>query len=120
MSIDVSTVRDRFPALRRIVHAHPAAYVVGPGGTAVPESVIDAVAGFMRDGSSDHGGPFVTSRETDAVAADARIAAMGCMVETVASLAVLRVLTGQRRMIDRLPEPGVGSSNPPEGAGGLQ
>jgi cysteine desulfurase family protein (TIGR01976 family) len=30
------------------------------------------MAGFMRAGGSNHGGPFVTSRETDAVAASAR------------------------------------------------
>ncbi len=74
MSIDVSDLRDRFPALRRMVHDHPAAYLDGPGGTQVPESVIDAMARFMRAGGSNHGGPFVTSRETDALVEEARSA----------------------------------------------
>ena len=40
----------------------------------MPEPVIGAMADFMRRGGSNHGGPFVTSRETDAVAHAARLA----------------------------------------------
>lgn len=74
MAFDVSSVREQFPALRRIVGGQAAAYLDGPGGTQVPESVIDAMAGFMRAGGSNHGGPFATSRETDAVTESARSA----------------------------------------------
>ena len=55
-----------------MVGGQPAAYLDGPGGTQVPRSVIDAMADFMRAGGSNHGGPFVTSRETDAVGEAAR------------------------------------------------
>ena len=72
MALDVEAVRSQFPALSRDVNGQPAAYLDGPGGTQVPNSVIDAMADFMRAGGSNHGGPFVTSRETDAVAASAR------------------------------------------------
>ena len=72
MALNVEAVRSQFPALSRTVDGQVAAYLDGPGGTQVPESVIDAMAGFMRAGGSNHGGPFVTSRETDAVAASAR------------------------------------------------
>ena len=72
MALDVEAVRSQFPALSRDVNGQPAAYLDGPGGTQVPDSVIDAMADFMRAGGSNHGGPFVTSRETDAVAASAR------------------------------------------------
>jgi cysteine desulfurase family protein (TIGR01976 family) len=72
VALDVEAVRRQFPALSRTVDGQVAAYLDGPGGTQVPESVIDAMAGFMRAGGSNHGGPFVTSRETDAVAASAR------------------------------------------------
>lgn len=72
MALDVEAVRSQFPALSRDVNGQPAAYLDGPGGTQVPKSVIDAMADFMRAGGSNHGGPFVTSRETDAVAASAR------------------------------------------------
>jgi cysteine desulfurase family protein (TIGR01976 family) len=74
MAFDVSSVREQFPALQRMVGGQAAAYLDGPGGTQVPESVIDAMAGFMRAGGSNHGGPFATSRETDAVTASSRSA----------------------------------------------
>ncbi len=74
MAFDVSSVREQFPALQRMVGGQAAAYLDGPGGTQVPESVIDAMAGFMRAGGSNHGGPFATSRETDAVTESARSA----------------------------------------------
>ncbi len=74
MAFDVSSVREQFPALQRMVGGQAAAYLDGPGGTQVPESVIDAMARFMRAGGSNHGGPFATSRETDAVTESARSA----------------------------------------------
>ena len=74
MTLDVSAVRSQFPALRRLVGGRPAAYLDGPGGTQAPESVIEAMAGFMRAGGSNHGGPFASSRETDAVTESARSA----------------------------------------------
>jgi len=72
VALDVEAIRSQFPALSRTVDGQVAAYLDGPGGTQVPKSVIDAMADFMRAGGSNHGGPFVTSRETDAVAASAR------------------------------------------------
>ncbi len=72
MSIDVEAVRARFPALRRTVDGRMAAYLDGPGGTQVPDQVIEAMAAFLGAGGSNLGGPFVTSRETDAVAESAR------------------------------------------------
>jgi cysteine desulfurase family protein (TIGR01976 family) len=74
MALDVASIRSQFPALARMVDGRPAAYLDGPGGTQVPEPVINAIAGFMRDGGSNNGGPFVTSRETDAVVEAARSA----------------------------------------------
>ena len=74
MTVDVPAVRDQFPALRRVVGGRTAAYLDGPGGTQAPESVIEAMAGFMRAGGSNHGGPFASSRETDAVTESARSA----------------------------------------------
>jgi cysteine desulfurase family protein (TIGR01976 family) len=74
MSFDPMLARMQFPALRRRVDGRAALYLDGPGGTQVPRTVIDAMAGFMEAGGSNHGGPFVTSRETDATAAAARAA----------------------------------------------
>jgi cysteine desulfurase family protein (TIGR01976 family) len=72
MSLDIPAIRLRFPALRRMVGDREAAYLDGPGGSQVPGSVIAAMSGYLEAGGSNHGGPFVTSRETDAVTGDAR------------------------------------------------
>jgi len=72
MPLDIEATRAQFPALRRTVDGRQVAYLDGPGGTQVPERVIDAMAGLLRDGVSNHGGPFVTSRESDAVTERAR------------------------------------------------
>jgi len=74
MPLDVSAIRSQFPALSRTVDGRSAAYLDGPGGTQTPESVITAMAGFMRAGGSNHGGPFASSRETDATTESARSA----------------------------------------------
>ena len=74
MPIDIEAVRAQFPALRRTVGDRPAAYLDGPGGTQVPERVIDAMANFLGAGGSNLGGTFVTSRETSAVTESARAA----------------------------------------------
>jgi cysteine desulfurase family protein (TIGR01976 family) len=70
VALDVQALRDRFPAL-----AGDLAFFDGPGGTQVPVDVIDAIAGYLRDSNANAGGHFATSRATDAVLADARLAA---------------------------------------------
>ena len=74
MTLDIASIRAGFPALQRILDGRQVAYLDGPGGTQAHSSVIEAMSGFMVRGGSNHGGPFVTSVETDAVAADARAA----------------------------------------------
>ena len=60
-------LRAQFPSLRdgRI-------YLDGPGGTQVHQSVYDAVAGYWRDRNANLGGPFETSRLSDATLQSAR------------------------------------------------
>lgn len=72
MGFDPHSVRGQFPALRREIDGRPVSYLDGPGGTQSPESVIDAMAGYLRSGSSNLGGPFLTSREADDVTEGAR------------------------------------------------
>ena len=71
-AFDPHTVRDDFPALSRQVDGQPVIFLDGPGGTQSPVAVIEAMAGYLRSGSSNLGGPFLTSRETGVVAANAR------------------------------------------------
>src|ERR671934_1624370 len=72
VAFDVEAVRARFSALRT-----PLAFFDGPGGTQVPDEVIEAIASYLRDSNANVGGPYETSRRTDALVADARLAAAG-------------------------------------------
>lgn len=47
MSIDINYIRDQFPALKRTCNGFPVAYLDGPGGTQVPQRVIDAVTHYL-------------------------------------------------------------------------
>ena len=65
--LDLSFVRSQFPALALIDAGRPAVYFDGPGGTQVPQRVIDAMAHYLIHTNSNHGGAFRTTRESDAV-----------------------------------------------------
>ncbi len=73
-AFDVAAIRGQFPALRRQQDGRPVAFLDGPGGTQVPERVIDAVSGYYRTMNANSGGPFVTSQATDALAESAHAA----------------------------------------------
>ena len=79
VAFDVEAVRARFTALRQ-----PIAFFDGPGGTQVPDSVIDAVASYFREANANVGGPYETSRRTEALIAQSRLTAadfLGCASE---------------------------------------
>ena len=66
---DVAAIRAQFPALRRQQDGRPVVFLDGPGGTQVPDRVIDAVSGYYRTMNANSGGAFVTSQATDVLAA---------------------------------------------------
>ena len=71
--LDEAAVRARFPALSRLdAGGRPFVFADAPGGTQVPDTVIEAMSAYLRGSNANSGGPFVTSRETDAVIAEAR------------------------------------------------
>jgi cysteine desulfurase family protein (TIGR01976 family) len=72
--LDIPWVRAQFPALAQTVNGHPAAFLDGPGGTQVPQRVIDAISGYLRRNNANTGGAYATSRDTDAMLAEARAA----------------------------------------------
>jgi cysteine desulfurase family protein (TIGR01976 family) len=73
---DPSALCRRFPGLARTGDdGRPVVYADAPGGSQVPDSVIDAIAGHLRSGISNTHGAFAASEETDALIADAREAA---------------------------------------------
>jgi cysteine desulfurase family protein (TIGR01976 family) len=65
-------LRALFPALQLTVNDQPAVFLDGPGGTQVPQRVIDAMSDYLSHGSSNSGGPFLTSRKTDEIVYKAR------------------------------------------------
>jgi len=69
---EVFACRAEFPSLQRHVNNHPVAYLDGPGGTQVPQSVIDAVVRYYQASNANTHGQYAASRETDAIIAGAR------------------------------------------------
>ena len=78
----VEAVRARFTALQQ-----PLAFFDGPGGSQVPDSVIDAIADYLRHDNANIGAPYGTSRRTDALVAKARATAAGFLNATVDEIA---------------------------------
>jgi cysteine desulfurase family protein (TIGR01976 family) len=65
-------IRERFPALQRAHNGHPVAYFDGPGGTQVPQSVVDAMADYLLHHNANTHWVYPTSVETDAMLLAAR------------------------------------------------
>jgi cysteine desulfurase family protein (TIGR01976 family) len=81
VALDVAAVRKRFSALQREL-----AFFDGPGGTQVPDEAIEAIATYLRESNANVGGDFETSRRSDALVADARLAGagfLGCSTDEV-------------------------------------
>jgi cysteine desulfurase family protein (TIGR01976 family) len=76
VAFDVAAARARFSAL-----GSDLAFFDGPGGTQVPDEVIEAIATYLRESNANVSGPYETSRRTERLVADARLAAgsfLGC------------------------------------------
>src|SRR5215471_8176350 len=71
-ALDLNYVRAQFPSLAQTVNGYPAAFLDGPGGTQVPQRVIDAISGYLKHDNANTGGAYATSRHTDALMARAR------------------------------------------------
>ena len=70
--LDLAWVRAQFPALSRRVNGHPVAFLDGPGGTQVPQRVIEAISAYLNSSNANTGGAYLTSRGTDEMIAGAR------------------------------------------------
>ena len=73
-ALDLTRIRSQFPSLSQTVNHHPAVFLDGPGGTQVPQRVIDAISNYLRRDNANTGGAYQTSRHTDAMIAEARSA----------------------------------------------
>lgn len=70
--LPVDAIRAQFPALRRRHGEEPVAYFDGPGGTQVPQDVVDAMADYLVHHNANTHWHFPTSLETDAALSSAR------------------------------------------------
>jgi len=85
-ALDLAWVRSQFPSLSQTVNGHPATFLDGPGGTQVPQRVIDAIVDYLKRDNANTCGAYATSRHTDAMIAGARSAMadfLGCDPEEV-------------------------------------
>ena len=111
---DLDAVRRQFPAFGRTVDGHPAVFLDGAAGSQVPARVAEAVTGYLTGTNANHGGPFATSVESDAVldaahqaaadflgTADPATVAFGANMTTL-TLAVSRALAGTWTRGDRI------------------
>src|SRR5215471_17240967 len=71
-ALDLNYIRAQFPSLAQTVNGYPAAFLDGPGGTQVPQRVIDAISAYLSHDNANTAGAYATSRRTDAMIARAR------------------------------------------------
>jgi cysteine desulfurase family protein (TIGR01976 family) len=80
-SLDLAWIRGQFPALSQAVGGQPAVFFDGPGGTQVPQRVVDAIGDYLIRANANTHGAFATSARTDATIAAAHSAMadlLGC------------------------------------------
>jgi cysteine desulfurase family protein (TIGR01976 family) len=75
-ALDLAWARTQFPALAQSINGHPAVFLDGPGGTQVPQRVIDAIADYLAHNNANTHGAYQTSHNTDLMIDEAR-SAMG-------------------------------------------
>ncbi len=107
---DLEWVRREFPALSQSVAGNAIAYFDGPGGTQVPQSVIEAIGDYLARSNANVGGRYLTSERTEAAIRSAREAIadlLGCDHDEVVLGANMTTLTfAMSRAIGRQLGPG--------------
>jgi cysteine desulfurase family protein (TIGR01976 family) len=108
--LDLAWVRTQFPALSQQLNGHPAVFLDGPGGTQVPQSVIDAIAHYLTTSNANTHGAFATSARTDVLVEQAKSTVadfLGCDGDEVVFGANMTTLTfAMSRAIGRTLKPG--------------
>jgi cysteine desulfurase family protein (TIGR01976 family) len=78
-TLNLPEIRAQFPALFQTLGDRPVVFLDNPGGTQVPQGVIDAMTAYLAQHNANHGGAFATSQRSDAIL-DAAHAAMADML----------------------------------------
>ncbi len=69
---DLNSIRSQFPSLKRKANNLPMIFLDGPGGTQVPDNVINAISDYYKTSNANTHGEFITTHETDVVIAAMR------------------------------------------------
>jgi cysteine desulfurase family protein (TIGR01976 family) len=80
-ALDLTWIRSQFPSLTQTVDGQPAVFLDGPGGTQVPQRVIDAISDYLKTSNANTCGAYATSHRTDVIISQARAAMadfLGC------------------------------------------
>jgi cysteine desulfurase family protein (TIGR01976 family) len=64
---DVAWARAQFPALQQKMDGQPVVFFDAPGGTQVPQRVIDAISNYLATSNANTHGAFLTSERTDEI-----------------------------------------------------
>ena len=72
MEINLKQIRDQFPALAQEHNGRPVTFFDGPGGSQVPQSVLDSMVEYLGRFNSNLGGHFFSSHATVALMQRAR------------------------------------------------
>ncbi len=71
---DVEWARAQFPALQQKLNGQPVVFFDAPGGTQVPQRVIDAISNYLANSNANTHGAFLTSERTDEIYSGAHAA----------------------------------------------
>ena len=75
MLMNIAQLREQFPALMQSVDGKSPIFLDGPGGSQVPQSVLNAMSAYLGHYNSNLGGAFFSSDKTVELMANARQAA---------------------------------------------
>lgn len=93
MTTPLDAIRAQFPALQRRHEGQPVAYFDGPGGTQVPQRVVDAMADYLLHHNANTHWAYPTSAETDAMLLAAREAVADFLNASPAEVAFANNMT---------------------------
>ncbi|MGP8304758.1 cysteine desulfurase-like protein [Vibrio sp. YIC-376] len=79
MNFNLNQIRQQFPALSQYHNDKPVTFFDGPGGSQVPQSVLDAMVGYLGYFNSNLGGHYFSSQTTVDVMQSARESAQALL-----------------------------------------
>jgi cysteine desulfurase family protein (TIGR01976 family) len=110
ISFDIDWVRAQFPALAQETKGHASIFFDGPGGTQVPQKVIDAISHYLTNMNANTHGAFDRSIRSDEILIEARSAMaqfLGCdKNEVIFGLNMTTLTFALSRAIGRQLKPG--------------